>query len=59
MRALLTRYRSSLQLRSIRAPQAHMVGLISGQMKRGRRFMKSHFSAFLGTPGAAQGDDMP
>jgi len=48
-----------VQFFSISAPQRHMRGLTSGQMKSGRRFMKSHFSAFIGMPGAAQGEVMP
>lgn len=36
-----------------------MVGLISGQMNSGRRFMNIHLTAFSGMPGAAQGDVMP
>ena len=41
------------------SPQVHMVGLMSGQMNSGRRFMKSHRTAFIGMPGAAQGEVMP
>ena len=43
----------------MRRPQAHIRGLIIGQMKSGRWRMKSHCTAFFGTPGAAQGEVMP
>ena len=36
-----------------------VVGLISGQMNRGRRFMNIPLTAFIGMPGAAQGEVMP
>ena len=34
-------------------------GLMRGQMNSGRRFINSHFTAFIGMPGAAQGEVMP
>ena len=40
-------------------PQAHIAGSTIGQMKSGRCRMNSHFTAFIGMPGAAQGEVMP
>lgn len=36
-----------------------MAGSGSGQMNSGRCFMKSHFTALSGMPGAAQGEVIP
>lgn len=59
IRARFTAKEGALQFASIRQSQRSMSGSGRGQSTSGRCFIASHFSAFSGTPGPAQGEAKP